>query len=199
MRKIYCVIIVLTFVILFGCSTDSKKLIEFDDHIAGSFNKEEKKELSTIIYEFEKFIPSQFDNGKEKYLSFFELISNAKTAERIISISDSLFNSYDFKNSLSNETFSKIWEYNDISFSKSLSLKQNSPFTELLKNLASVKGGIIKDYYESFGIAGDLSPSMVAIIQKQYDQLDISDNHVRLVLAIHYLTLSKQKVELKRN
>ena len=183
-----------------GCTMNSKTQIKFEN-----FDKHESTELRDLLATFDNHIMKIAGSKNNSYNTFFKIMSEAKTGKEIINISDSLFNVIDIENLLSKSTFSKIWEYRvnkspDISLESNiqLSLKYNSEYQAFLKKLAHVKGGLIQDYYENFEIGGDLSPSMVAMVQKQSDLLDINDQNVRLVIAIHYLTLAQQQVNFNQ-
>ena len=52
---------------------------------------------------------------------------------------------------------------------------------------------IAKDYYTTTEMFGTITPSIVAEMIKEYKELDISDVRVRLMIALHYLTLNDEQ------
>ncbi|MBK8627678.1 MAG: hypothetical protein IPN86_19590 [Saprospiraceae bacterium] len=54
-----------------------------------------------------------------------------------------------------------------------------------------------KLYIEKFSMAGDISPSIFADVVKNYGEYDIEDERIRLLIAIHYLTINHRNLEMK--
>lgn len=51
-----------------------------------------------------------------------------------------------------------------------------------------IKYPIINEYYESIMVAGDLNPFGIKLFQKRQKELPMTDEALRLILAIHYLS-----------
>jgi hypothetical protein len=178
----------------FGCSLKSDREVQFNNKTFGVFDYDEREELAVLINKFEDCIGENVDKQK-LYFSFFSEMNKITSIRKLYLTVDSIFGHEKIHELVSESTFSKIWEEGDNTREKtvskrSLSIDLNSPYSEFLKRLAQKKGGIVSNYYNSFIIGGNISPSMVAMIQKQYDMLDIRDDEVCLLLAIHYLTIS---------
>ncbi len=101
---------------------------------------------------------------------------------------------------LSPSIFSEVWSFNKSlkynaydSFDtlKSISYARNGKYVEFLTQIGK-DYPIVASYLQSFQNAGDLSPSMVAGFLRDYDQFDLSDPKIRLIVAVHYLTSNDQ-------
>ncbi len=74
---------------------------------------------------------------------------------------------------------------------KYLLLKHEGAFEIFLSNLAKENKGI--EYYHTTLIkTGDITPSMVSNILINYKYYNIQQPEIRLIIAIHYLTLNDQ-------
>ncbi len=198
MKTISFLISLVVFVFI-GCSGGSGEQTIFE-----YFDKRESKELEKLLVAFDDQIAKDETSTNDSYEALLKMMSQAETSKELFYFSDSLFHSIDIAHFLSQNTFGKIWEYKDTksamdseNVNSQLFLKYDGAYQQFLKKLAEEEGGVIEDYYQSFEIAGDLSPAMVAMFQKQYTQLDIADERIRLVIAVHYLTLSQSKVIMK--
>lgn len=87
--------------------------------------------------------------------------------------------------------FNRSWKKNSPDTLKSMTYNCNGKFVRFLETFAK-EDEVVKDYYNSFQSAGDIVPSMVARLQKLHKDYDTHDIRIRLLIAIHYLTLSDQ-------
>lgn len=191
----------LILIIGFECSSKSDREIQFKNNTFDVFNKEERVDLEVLIRSFENCL-GESTNKEKLYSDFFVEINTITTVGKLLFVIDSIFGEEKIDELISEDTFSKIWIEEVRPGSKSasktsLSIDINSPYAKYLKKLAEKKGGIVSDYYDSFIIGGCINPSMVAMVQKQYDLLDINDDEVCLLLAVHYLTLSTTIVRMR--
>jgi hypothetical protein len=60
---------------------------------------------------------------------------------------------------------------------------------EFLKTFGE-EDSVINNYYNSLDIAGDISPTMFADLAINYKNYNLKDPKIRLIIAIHYLTLN---------
>ncbi len=174
-------------------------------HLKEHFSKEEIKELSEALIEFENllFEKSKSNDLSGNYSEFCIVLKKIQTNPELI---DEI-KSYIPKNSkifqhISNEVFSKIWiietGYNkDTGISqKSLTLKMDGQYAKFINDFSQTSP-ILKDYAESLEISGCLSPAMVSIFQKRWEELDFNDMGTRLIIAIHYITLADSSIAYK--
>ena len=101
----------------------------------------------------------------------------------------------DLYNQIDKKTFENIWsigwsrkmDSNDTL--KNVELNRHGKYVEFLKTLGK-QDSIIDKYCTGLEVAGDISPAMVADLVKNYNNYNIKDPKIRLMIAIHYLTLN---------
>jgi hypothetical protein len=189
---------ILTYLIFaIGCSAATNDL-ESDKTINKIFNKDEVKDLETLVNFFENQIclGQNIDtpNKQDCYESFFKhMVQCEKTGEIILNIS--FEEQKKMYNQIRKKTFNEIWGLgwqtwnNNGEKLKLYGLQTKGKFVEFLHEL-SLDYPIIDHYYNTFIMAGDIAPSMVANIIMRHEELDTSDIRIRLMLAIHYLTMN---------
>lgn len=74
---------------------------------------------------------------------------------------------------------------------KCITYSYNGKYLTYLEELGN-ENHLIQKYHEAYHFLGDISPTMVASILLDYKNYDIRDIRIRLVIAIHYLTLNDQ-------
>lgn len=189
---------ILTYLIFaIGCSAATNDF-ESDKTINKIFNKKEVKDLETLVNFFENQIclGQNIDttNKHDCYESFFKhMVQCEKTGEIILNISfEEQKKLYD---QIRKKTFHEIWEQgwktgnNNEEKLKFYGLRTKGKYVEFLHEL-SKDYPIVDNYYNSFQFVGDIGPSMVATIIMGHEELDTSDIRIRLLLAIHYLTMN---------
>jgi hypothetical protein len=158
-------------------------------------------------------------NVNECYNSFIQrLTKSAETGNLDIKIS---FNKQkDIYSQINDSTFNEIWHIGwMIEPSKQVDIKDalappkdkesfedvfgnsdtlswidlipNGKYSLFLKEYGN-ESPVIKKYHQSLIDASTLSPGMVSSIMMNYDYYDIKDVRMKLVFAIHYLTLNDQ-------
>ena len=186
--------------ILSGCTYDTEKKLHSNSTVTAYFTHEEINDLTKLLDFFNEQIC--ISNGIEKkeiikcYDSFFKKmletveagnletkISFAKQKEIYNQISDSLFNQI--------WAYSKSWKRDSSDSLKFIDFKIGSKYVKFLKELGK-EYEMVKNYSETFGIAGGISPSMVEeiLMTKERYQYDLNDVRLQLVVAIHYLTIN---------
>ncbi|MEN8123272.1 MAG: hypothetical protein ABFS35_23245 [Bacteroidota bacterium] len=88
-------------------------------------------------------------------------------------------------------TFNKSWKPDLPGTLKSIGIKYNSKYVDFLE-LFGKESEVVNNYYEDLMSCGDISPTMVADVLINHAQYDIQDERIRLLIAIHYLTLNDQ-------
>jgi len=195
MKFILQILILLTFTS--NCFATNKDL-ESNSTIHKIFNKHEIQDLETIINFFENQIcqgqNTDTINRQDCYEGFFNhMVQCEKTGEIILNISfEQQKKMYD---QIRKKTFNEIWGLgwktwnNNGEKLKLYGLKTKGKYAEFLHELG-LDYLIIDHYYNTFIMAGDIAPSMVANIIMRHEELDTSDIRIRLMLAIHYLTMN---------
>jgi hypothetical protein len=197
----------LIFIFLLGISivscNQSKNELKNIQSVKKHFSEEEIKDLSEIVSYFDERI--RFEKTiKKPYNDFFQHLSKAETNHEITRIvEDYLPENQEIFNKISKDVFNKIWKsknvYNPATNDsiKILSLNYGGDYYQFLGDFSKSGNPILSEYFESFEIAGDLSPTMVALLQKKWDQLDLKNEGVRLIIAIHYVTIAESKVVMR--
>ena len=169
-----------------------------------TFSAIEINDLLIIQNFFDKSIGlTEYKNQKDlinAYIDFFKLNSNiGKVTDLKLPID--FKEQKDLYNQLDKRTFDDIWligsstkmDLNDTL--KNIELNRHGKYMEFLKVFGK-QNSVIDKYYNTLNVAGDISPAMVADMGIDYGSYDIKDPKIRLIIAIHYLTLNDR---IKRN
>ncbi len=182
-----------------GCIT-SKSELKADLIISNVFDDAEIRDLSKILTFFDEqiCIVQQIDNSRIKdcYQAYFERMKKAaKTGNIEIKIpfeeQQKMYSNMDESTFRQIWYFGKNWRRNLPDTIKSIGLKCDGKYAEFLKIVGN-ENNVIKEYYESLKACGDISPTMVADLMMNYKNYDINDVKIRLIIAIHYLTMNDQ-------
>jgi hypothetical protein len=160
------------------------KIIELESF----FKESEIKELKIIVDEFDKQILSNFgvNELENAYFKFFESIEQAKTSDEFI-MKISFINKGLILEKANKEALNLIWELNSLT-SEIESLKTKGPYVDFLM-LSGKENSILKEYIESIINSGDVNPYSVGLLRTKARLLNINDSNMRLILAIHYLSI----------
>src|SRR5690606_37030705 len=99
--------------------------------------------------------------------------------------------------SISDSTFNQIWclgkswKRDSPDTLKHIGLRYDGKYSEFLKSFGK-ENKVIQGDYQTFEDAGAISPSMVAGLLFNYEDYDVRDIRIKLIVAIHYLTMSDQ-------
>ncbi len=193
-------LLISTMIIALSCTNQRKNDLLNDETIKESFNTTEINDLTKIQSYFDKSIGLTENENQENlekvYTDFFLQNSNIeKVSDFKLSIN---FNDQKkLYNQLDKKTFDNIWEiswstkWNSNDTLKHIQLNRHGKYTEFLKTVGK-QDSVINNYYNSLEIAGDISPSMFADLIKNYKNYNVNDPKIRLIIAIHYLTLNDQ-------
>jgi hypothetical protein len=197
MRKLYHIIIILT---LIGCSSSKSDKLKSDLTAINVFEDSEIRDLSIILKFFNEQIctTQQIDIGQTNdcYKSFFERMEKAGETGNI-EIKIPFSEQQKMYESISDSTFNQIWSFgkswnrDSPDTLKYLGLRYDGKYAEFLKTLGK-ENKVIEVYYEAFEASGAISPSMVAGLLMNYEVYDIHDIRIKLIVAIHYLTMNDQ-------
>jgi hypothetical protein len=193
-------LLILTFILtLISCSRTDEKLGD-NQTVKSIFDNNEIQDLEKILTFFEhqicktENIPS--DNALICYESFFSRMDKAEESGDI-DIQIPFENQIELYNQIDTSTFNQLWTFNwSWKFGapdslKSITFNYEGKYVRFLESFGK-ENKIIKDYYESFQAAGDISPNMVARLLKMYKEYDTKDIRIRLLVAMHYLTMNDQ-------
>ena len=190
--------LILTMIVAISCSSQRQDSLLNDSTIKMVFDSSEINDLLKIQDFFDKSIGLTDKNKDEDvlkvYADFFNTNSEIeKVADLELPIN---FNDQkDLYNQIDKKTFENIWsigwsrkmDSNDTL--KNVELNRHGKYVEFLKTLGK-QDSIIDKYCTGLEVAGDISPAMVADLVKNYNNYNIKDPKIRLMIAIHYLTLN---------
>ncbi len=205
MKKFTILLITVSFA-LFACNRERNYEKELQKTcITNYFENSELKDLSDLMVEFENniYANDKSINLQKKYIAFCSELEKEKSSLDFNNKIQLLFQDNKKTNQLiSNETYKKIWKIeigrinNSNSFlDTTLSLRTDGAYVDFLKDYAN-KNPFVKEYLNSLIIAGDMSPAMVATMQKEWQKLNFNEPLDRLILAVHYFTIAEM---LSRN
>jgi len=205
MKKL-SIIIIFGIILLLSCKNKNIELVNNK-----TFTELETKELLTLIQKFDKTLceieRQDANNINECYESFFERIwEEIQLGNYNIGINNS--KQQEILNSLSEELKSEIWFYGTGIINrrypensnnlypdtvKSVSINRNKYYL-FLKNEAAIINSNTNQYYEGLEVVGTISPSMFADSAENYSNYNIKDERIKLLIAIHYLTLNQNNL-----
>jgi len=156
------------------------------------FNESEIKELKIIADEFDKQILSIFgiNELENAYFKFFESIEQAKTSDEF-SMKISFIDKGLILEKINIKVLSLIWELDRLNQQEPIeikSLKTKGPYADFLQS-SGKENSILKEYFQSIVISGDVNPYSVGLLRTKARQLNVNDSNIRLILAIHYLSI----------
>jgi hypothetical protein len=157
------------------------------------FTKTEQKKLIGLTRDYDRYILSQYDQGngsfQEAYSRFFSAVSGASTIaefEKIIHI-PTPFKEKMLKKA-GKKTLCKIWNFKPANSLTIASIKLEGSYLSWLKEINN-SHPLIKEYIESIMVAGDIGPFGYGLIRQRAIELDVNDTGMRLILAVHYISL----------
>jgi len=197
--KISYLILLMFNLTLISCSSKRDKLGD-NSSIQSIFNEKEIIDLEKILVFFENQI-SEIENRpiedlQKCYESFFIRLEKAEETgfvETKIPFGKQL----NFYNEIDTTTFNQIWcfhrswNYGSSDTLKSISINLKGKYVVFLESLGK-EHGLIKKYDEMLRGSGDISGGMVASLLMFHKKYDTNDIRIRLLIAIHYLTLNDQ-------
>ena len=193
-------LLLLTFILtIVSCSRTDEKLRD-NQTIKSVFDNKEIRDLEKILTFFEyqicKIENINSDNVLICYESFFIRMDKAEESGDI-DIQVPFENQMELYDKIDTSTFNQLWTFNwswkfgSPDSLKSITFNYEGKYVRFLESFGR-ENKIIKDYYDSFQAAGDISPNNVAKLLKMYKDYDIKDIRIRLLIAMHYLTMNDQ-------
>jgi hypothetical protein len=177
-----------------------------DDLLTNYFNKSEIKTIEKLIQYFDDYVITQTSNQltiDKAYIAYFEKIKPAiaQAADFSIflpSIDDRIL----FYKTLDKNILSEIYNISDtltiifrgeteprkVYSPYSFKLNLHGKYSDFLNEL-SLRNDFIKSYYEIIQLAGDITPSLYAMILHENNEIDFDNSEERLVVIISLLRL----------
>jgi len=194
-------LILISVVFLMACKSPEKVNNSFLKE--SSFSDHEIHQLTLLLENFDRAvceIENQKTNKLERcYQSLFEKLKEQQKAG-IISIGfdeelqNSLYSNID--GDLSKELWTTLYSiknkgevHQDTLITKVLNVQ--GKFFQFLEKEVAKDYPIIQENVEALNKTGAMTPTFVADVLMNYDQLSIEDERVRLFIAIHYLGLNE--------
>ena len=189
-------IIVIIGLLMFGCQTKQSDDLFKSAILSEAFSENEISDLKKVMKFFDDEIKLSFSSESliNSYSVFFkkskEMMNEGQLYINISSSKqDSLFDN------LNDNTINKIWvkgkRYNEKDTTEIISLDINSKYIQFLRSL-SKKNNLIQGYVNQLIVAGDISPNKSFFFIQNFDSLNFNSEELRLIMAIHYLTLNNQ-------
>ncbi len=194
-------------ILLFGCNSPAAKQLKEYPDIRSAFENDEIDELQRILDFFTlQICTGEFDfaNNKENESCYRQWMTKFATNEKTgdLNVEISFEKQMIFINSLESTIIRDLWieipprEINGVMSNGSIDLTPDGIVYKLLIELKD-EYKTMDSYYNSLVASGDLSPRMVANMIVNHKKYDVSDSRIRLVIAIHYLTMNERH-SLKR-
>jgi hypothetical protein len=190
-------LIVIT-VISISCSVEKDDSLSKDETINSVFNLSEISDLVKIQEFFDQQIGSKDKKNEgsllKSYDAFFEGNSKIKNLGQL-TLSIDFNEQKKLYKRLTDSTYNHIWimswtvPMNSVDTLNRLELKYGGKYMEFLEEVGG-KDEKIAQYCNSFKGMGVITPSMTADLVKNYKDYNINDPKVRLIIAIHYLTMN---------
>ncbi len=184
------------FALVFLMPNTSCVRAEEGENLRKYFSKEEVSELKGLTAFFDSIVQQKtlIKNKPLAYKQFLKKLSDSKShTEAIENYKFRFNNNQKIKNRVSSELFNKIWSIEkgyDVKNKDSVTTLNINRKNQYMKLLNSKSETMVHKYYEEIMNSGGISPSLTAILQHSYADLDFKDYDNRLIVAIHYITLS---------
>lgn len=190
------IFLIIALVVSPGNILAQKPLSKYKD-VREIFTKAQIRELEKIIIFFNDAICTikgvENSPPDECYHMYFErLLAEEETGNIHFGIShkqrEHLFANID------SGLFNEIWTYGKSLDRKAesnavINILHNGKYVKLL-NTISAEDVKVHEYATKLQAAGGIAPSMIADVLYNYKQYDIVDERIKLLIAIHYITLS---------
>lgn len=199
--------LLLFFLLLFSSSLSGQNL-KTDSTVNSIFTAQEISDLEKILNFFTHQICEVEDINKIQaagcFESYFKNLEERSRGSSHFNLKLSLEKQKTFYNSIDTSTFNDIWHYQKLQNLITrdtiieLSLDPGGKYAEFLHALGQEydKVGL---YYDDLKACGGISPVTMAELMKNYQEFPFNDERIRLLFAIHYLTLNDQFSEYMGN
>ena len=207
------------FIHLIGCTDVSNNKLIDDPLVTSVFSDDEIKSLTTVLLFFRDAVKSSSDleaeNFHDEFHNYLDQIgSKTKVVSdvyRNLNFDDEkknlvisglrmsgLFDELYFDDTLYYDIERNRYTHNqtDSIIGTYISAKRNGKYHQLLDEWSKTDSTLI-EYSESFSLAGDISPSFIHRMIKQYEQFDLSSERMQLFYALTFIMLNEPLVVAK--
>lgn len=191
---------------LISCSNNNKEKLKSDSIITSVFDKTEIRDLQTILDFFDNEICKNGILEENKcYQAFLERIkSEFIETNGTINLEIPFEEQHEMYKKINISTFNEIWMFGKLFPSgsytdtlKSIFINHSGKYAKFLKEVGK-KDSIINIYQDQLYASGDISPQLFSNVLMNYQNYNINDKKVRLVIAIHYLTLNDENLRIEK-
>ncbi len=201
-KHLHVLLTLIIAVSIISCSTTPKNKLLNEAQLKEVFTEQQINDLNTILQFFENQIginPEDSDEqSTQKYYQYIDKLYAAMRkgkAEKLISIEEQLA----MYQQIDTQTFNQIWTLG-AGYKKKwkgdtlrvIHLNYEGKYKSFLKLVADSIPIVKEKYYDRFQTIGHISPTMKADLIINKEQFDLRDIRIRLLYAIHYLTLNDE-------
>lgn len=197
MKYLILALSTLTFI---SCTQQKNVSLDHDEEIGSIFSVVEVQELKKLIKLFDNVVINEtYTEGdiNEKYHNFCETFNEDETFSNVGT--NIWHNNQDSSERLIQKMqtqglFSEIWRLSkhQQSINKTrLSLNLNGKYLSYLA-LNSKSSPFISEYLADIQSSGDISPIGVSLMINRAKEMDFANESNRLILAIHYMTVTSK-------
>lgn len=174
-----------------------------DKLLSEYFSDNEIDDLSDLVAYFDSVITGNYPNDSESlsesYDTFFKGIRSVRNVGDMYNQYFTKFDQQKIFKCLDKDLMTKIWKIDYISTKCGkqdtiLELRGEGAYMSFLK-----RSPILVKYCESIEIAGDISPASLSIFIPVQDKLNLNNISDRLIVAVHYLSLSVPLIARERH
>lgn len=168
-----------------------------DKELERVFTKNDIENINRFVGQFDLRIKDKFEapDIQNSYLMFFNNLKQVKTVseleERISFLAPVKKFIY---TDMERKTANKIWILSPVINSDQITnigkINLKGDFIKFLERV-STENKSLKEYYDSIRIAGDISPSSISFLIDNQSDLNVRDEQIRFVIAVHYMSLFK--------
>ena len=191
------IFILLTSTILLGCSQGSG--INNNETVREVFSSSEAEGLEEIHDFFTDLICEKTDksNPVDCYEAYMSDLKAETPTTGVYPNLCSKSEQDEFFKSVDPKLFSEIWRYENVNGGENnsswieIEINNQGRYAEYLELLGKESPGI-RDYYDGIMMGGAITASVQTSVLMFPENYDMQDSRIRLVIAIHYLTICYQ-------
>ncbi len=190
--------ILLTFLLLISSNIFGQD-IKTDSTMNSIFNIQEINNLEKILNFFTEQICElegiENHNSIECFNSYCKNLKERSVASGSIDLKLSLEKQKIFYDNIQQSTFNQIWHYEKAWKPKTtdtiieINIDPKGKYAKFLK-LMGQEYNKVNTYYHDLESSGGICPSMIAELLMNYQEFHFKDERIRLLFAIHYLTMN---------
>ena len=199
--------ILLPFLLLIS-STIFGQGLKTDSTMSSIFNIQEINNLEKILDFFTEQICElegiENHNVIDCFNSYCKNLKEMSAASGSIDINLSLDEQKRFYDNIQQSTFNQIWHYektwipNTTDTIFEINIDPKGKYAKFLKSMGQ-EYDKVDEYFNNLESSGGICPSMISELLMNYQEFKFNDERIRLLFAIHYLTINDRFSEKKDN